>query len=224
VAAAASRAPIAPRARGGKTPTKAFAAWLGATDRLGSANRARGGGAEAGVTRRPTTGEAAAQARAGAGPGAGEAAGAEARAGAEAGAGGEVGAGAEVGAGVDGALARRGGSCAAHELASAYAAPLTTAGVAPLGGEAFSAASVRTAELHALATAVVERAALWGDGARGVARLRLGARAGRGLASATLTLEHDGERVRLRIEGASAEAAETLRARLRGRGIEVDEA
>jgi hypothetical protein len=79
------------------------------------------------------------------------------------------------------------------------------------------------AALHALASAVVERAAVWGDGERGVARLRLGGRASRGLASATITLEHDGERLRLRIDGGSEEAAEALRARLRGRGIDVAE-
>ncbi len=76
-------------------------------------------------------------------------------------------------------------------------------------------------EVQALAVALVERAAVWGDGERGVARLRLGSRAKGELAHATVLLEHDGERLRLRVDGGSCELADHLRERLRARGLPV---
>jgi hypothetical protein len=99
-------------------------------------------------------------------------------------------------------------------------APPMTAHVTPTAPGTSTLA--RAEEVQALASAVVERAAVWGDGTRGVARLRLGARASGGLASATIVLEHDGERLRVRVEGASDAASEALIERLRARGIEVD--
>src|SRR5690606_19838790 len=50
--------------------------------------------------------------------------------------------------------------------------------------------------------AVVETAAFWGDGARGLARLRFGHRARGGLSGATVTLVHDDDAVSVRVEGA----------------------
>jgi hypothetical protein len=71
---------------------------------------------------------------------------------------------------------------------------------------------------HTLAPELLDQAAFWGDGSRGVARLRFGSRAKGGLAGATVTLEHDGEAVSLRIEG-DVELAETLRERLARKGV-----
>src|SRR5438270_1228070 len=58
----------------------------------------------------------------------------------------------------------------------------------------------RTAELNALAHATLDAASFWGDGHRGVARLRFGANARGGLAGATVVLEDDGGRMRLVVE------------------------
>lgn len=73
--------------------------------------------------------------------------------------------------------------------------------------------------------AVVEAAAFWGDGARGLARLRFGHRARGGLAGATVTLtraQDDGS-LALRVEGAEDdEAIARLRARLATAGIALD--
>lgn len=75
-----------------------------------------------------------------------------------------------------------------------------------------------------LAQELVERAAFWGDGARGLARLRFGSKARAGLAGATVTLEHDGEAVRLRVDEVDdPELVTRLRERLAARGITVDE-
>jgi hypothetical protein len=100
-------------------------------------------------------------------------------------------------------------------------APATTSSPATAASPEHAHAQARLEEIHALANAVVERASFWGNGERGLARLRLGARAARGLEGATVVLEHDDGVVRLRIEGATEAAAEGLRARLRARGIEV---
>ena len=76
-------------------------------------------------------------------------------------------------------------------------------------------------EVHALALATLERAAFWGDGRQGVARLRFGARARGGLAGTTVTLEVTDGRVAVRVEG-DDEAADALTARLRAAGMDVD--
>jgi hypothetical protein len=86
------------------------------------------------------------------------------------------------------------------------------------------ASAQRAAEAHALATALVERAAFWGDGTRGLARLRFGHGARLGLSGATVVLEHDGEHLALRIEDVDDEAAtEKLVERLRAKGLTVNE-
>jgi len=74
-----------------------------------------------------------------------------------------------------------------------------------------------------IAATFVEQAAFWGDGTRGLARLRFNGRARAGLAHATVTLEHDGDTVHLRVDGAS-ELADDLRERLASRGIVVQAA
>ncbi|MGZ3418679.1 MAG: hypothetical protein ACXVEE_12480 [Polyangiales bacterium] len=79
------------------------------------------------------------------------------------------------------------------------------------------AAAVTT---HALAPELLDQAAFWGDGSRGVARLRFGSRAKGGLAGATVTLEHDGEALSLRIEG-DTEVAAMLRERLARKGLPI---
>jgi hypothetical protein len=56
-------------------------------------------------------------------------------------------------------------------------------------------------DLLAMAQAVVEHAAVWGDGEQGLARLRLGARARGGLANRTVELTTDGDQVRVRVDG-----------------------
>ncbi len=70
-----------------------------------------------------------------------------------------------------------------------------------------------------LAVELVEKAAFWGDGTRGVARLRFNGRARAGLANATITLEHDGDEMHLRVEGIDPETEEQLRERLAARGV-----
>ena len=86
-----------------------------------------------------------------------------------------------------------------------------------------SATAARTAEAHALASAMVERAAFWGDGTRGLARLRFGANARHGLSGATVVLEHDGDKIALRIEdGEDDTATAKLVERLRARGLEIE--
>jgi hypothetical protein len=82
-----------------------------------------------------------------------------------------------------------------------------------------SAAAVTT---QTLAPELLDQAAFWGDGARGVARLRFGSRAKGALRGATVTLEHDGEALSLRVEG-DTELAETLRERLAKRGLKVED-
>lgn len=100
-------------------------------------------------------------------------------------------------------------------------APPASPAVTPIDAVAASVASSTTpSDPHVLATELLEAAAFWGDGTRGVARLRFGARASRGLSGATVALEHDGEVLRLRVDGAG-EAAEMLRERLAARGIPV---
>ena len=75
-----------------------------------------------------------------------------------------------------------------------------------------------------LAHELVERAAFWGDGTRGLARLRFGGKARAGLSGATVTLEHDGESLRLRVDEADdPELAARLRQRLAARGLNVEE-
>lgn len=59
----------------------------------------------------------------------------------------------------------------------------------------------------------VEKAAFWGDGQRGVARLRFGKSARGGLAGASVMLEHDGDTVHVRVEG-DPELAERLATRI----------
>lgn len=70
-----------------------------------------------------------------------------------------------------------------------------------------------------LAVELVEKAAFWGDGTRGVARLRLNGRARAGLANATITLEHDGDEMHLRVDGVDEETEQQLRERLAQRGV-----
>ncbi len=70
--------------------------------------------------------------------------------------------------------------------------------------------------------AVVETAAFWGDGARGLARLRFGPRARGGLSGATVTLVQDDGAVAVRVEGADDAAVERLRDRLATAGIAIE--
>ncbi|MBI2393269.1 MAG: hypothetical protein HYV09_27035 [Deltaproteobacteria bacterium] len=71
-----------------------------------------------------------------------------------------------------------------------------------------------------IAAELLERAAFWGDGTRGLARLRFGSRARAGLAGATVVLEHDGDSVRLRVDDSDdAELAGRLRDKLAARGV-----
>jgi hypothetical protein len=72
-----------------------------------------------------------------------------------------------------------------------------------------------------LAAELVEKAAFWGDGTRGVARLRFTGRARSGLANATITLEHDGDATHLRVEGVDDGDLERLRERLASRGVTI---
>jgi hypothetical protein len=95
------------------------------------------------------------------------------------------------------------------------AMPVATAAPAP----APSAAAVVT---QTLAPELLDQAAFWGDGARGVARLRFGSRAKGALRGAMITLEHDGEGLSLRVEG-DAELAATLRERLAKRGLPMED-
>lgn len=74
-----------------------------------------------------------------------------------------------------------------------------------------------------LAAELVEKAAFWGDGTRGLARLRFGSKARAGLANATVTLEHDGDEVFLRVEGVDDATAEHLREMLAARGVRLGE-
>ncbi|MBK7395951.1 MAG: hypothetical protein IPJ34_06500 [Myxococcales bacterium] len=73
------------------------------------------------------------------------------------------------------------------------------------------------------ASDVLEKVALWGDGHSGVARLRFDARARAGLSAASVTLEHHDGVLSIHAEGADAESLEELRARLRARGIVVED-
>jgi len=93
-------------------------------------------------------------------------------------------------------------------------APATPAPVQPSGTTAID---------PNLAAELVERAAFWGDGARGLARLRFGSKARAGLAGGTVTLEHDGDVLRLRVEDVDDASLSRLRERLAARGIEVEE-
>ena len=74
-----------------------------------------------------------------------------------------------------------------------------------------------------LAAELVEKAAFWGDGTRGLARLRFGGKARAGLANATVTLEHDGDEVFLRVEGVDDATADHLREMLALRGVRLRE-
>lgn len=77
---------------------------------------------------------------------------------------------------------------------------------------------------HQLATELLEKAAFWGDGERGIARLRFGSRARAGLAGATVTLEHDGDAMHLRVEDCDDPALiEQLREQLARRGVVLSE-
>lgn len=84
-------------------------------------------------------------------------------------------------------------------------------------------APVATAIDPNVAAELLERAAFWGDGTRGLARLRFGSRARGGLAGATVVLEHDGDAVRLRVDDTSeadrAALADRLRDKLAARGV-----
>ena len=81
--------------------------------------------------------------------------------------------------------------------------------------------ALRASEVQAAAQALVERAAFWGDGTRGVARLRFGAGARCGLSGATVVLEHDGDRLSMRVEGADDASTAELMQRMRRKGIAV---
>jgi len=109
--------------------------------------------------------------------------------------------------------------------ASILLAPPTSASAASSPAPASTAASTaRMAEAQALACAMVERASFWGDGTRGLARLRFGTNARLGLSGATVVLEHDGDKIALRIEdGEDASATAKLVERLRARGLNVDD-
>ena len=75
-----------------------------------------------------------------------------------------------------------------------------------------------------LATELLEKAAFWGDGHRGVARLRFGKTARSGLSGATITLEHDGESIGIRIDDVDDPAVlDRLRTQLAARGVELRE-
>jgi hypothetical protein len=75
-----------------------------------------------------------------------------------------------------------------------------------------------------LATELLEKAAFWGDGHRGVARLRFGKTARNGLAGASVTLEHDGDTIALRVdECTDPSVIDRLREQLAARGIELRE-
>lgn len=75
-----------------------------------------------------------------------------------------------------------------------------------------------------LASELLEKAAFWGDGHRGVARLRFGKTARSGLSGATITLEHDGESISLRVDGVDDPSVlDRLRAQLASRGVELRE-
>lgn len=76
------------------------------------------------------------------------------------------------------------------------------------------APSPAAVETQTLALELLDRAAFWGDGVRGIARLRFGTKARSGLAGATITLEHDGERLVVHADDPDVEAR--LRARLSG--------
>jgi hypothetical protein len=74
---------------------------------------------------------------------------------------------------------------------------------------------------HTLAAELLEKAAFWGDGTRGHARLRFNHRARAGLANATNTLEHDGDEMHLRVEGVDDGDLENLGERLAARGVTI---
>lgn len=73
------------------------------------------------------------------------------------------------------------------------------------------------------ASDVLEKVALWGDGHSGVARLRFDARARAGLSAASVTLEHHDGVLSIVAEGADPTTLDELRARLRARGIVVED-
>ena len=52
-----------------------------------------------------------------------------------------------------------------------------------------------------MAQAVVEHAAVWGDGDQGLARLRMGSRARAGLSNRTVEVTADGDQIRVRVDG-----------------------
>ena len=72
-----------------------------------------------------------------------------------------------------------------------------------------------------VAAELLEKAAFWGDGTRGLARLRFNGRARAGLANATITLETDGDEMHLRVEGVDDGDLERLRERLAERGVKI---
>jgi hypothetical protein len=78
-------------------------------------------------------------------------------------------------------------------------------------------------DAHAIALEVVERLSIWGDGTRGLARLRFGGRARGGLAGASVSIEQDESSVVVRVDGASPPDLEALRERLARLGVEVEE-
>jgi hypothetical protein len=100
-------------------------------------------------------------------------------------------------------------------IAVSRALPVATA--SPPAAQHLAAVTTQT-----LAPELLDQAAFWGDGARGVARLRFGSRAKGALRGAMVTLEHDGEALSLRVEGDS-ELAATLRERLAKRGLPIED-
>lgn len=96
------------------------------------------------------------------------------------------------------------------------APPVTsTSSIASTGSNASTThEAARAAEIAALAHLTVDGASFWGNGTKGVARLRFGRDARGGLAGSTVTLEHDGERLSLSVEGLDDETASALRQRL----------
>jgi hypothetical protein len=93
--------------------------------------------------------------------------------------------------------------------------------IAPPPSPPTTAHSPAAQTTQTLAPEVLEQAAFWGDGSKGVARLRFGKNARGVLSGSSVTLEHDGES--LRIVG-DPDAVELLRERLAKKGIVVDDA
>ena len=93
--------------------------------------------------------------------------------------------------------------------------PTTSDVIAQNASATETGAGARAAEVQALASAMVETAAFWGDGRKGLARLRFGRDARGGLAGATVVLESDGGAISLHIEGADEATIAAIEARLR---------